>query len=127
MAMTGLRRVTVGLGLLEEPPPSEIAREGVPALLACIPPEHRDEAIELAHWGYGALGGVAYGLLSRSLRRGMWAGPAYGLGIWALFELVLAPAFGIRTSSERSVAERAALAADHVLYGAIVAGKPRAK
>ena len=127
MAMTGLRRLTTGFGLVEEPPPSEIAREGVPGLLARIPPDHRDEAIELAHWGYGALAGAAYGLLPASLRRGTWAGPAYGLGIWALFELVVAPAFGVRTSSERSVAERAALAADHVLYGAIVAGRPRAK
>ena len=127
MAMTGLRRVTVGLGLVEEPPPSEIAREGVPALLARIPPEHRDEAIELAHWGYGALAGAAYGLLPPLLRRGIWSGPAYGLGIWALFEVVLARVFGLRASNERTVAERSALAADHILYGAVVAGRPRAK
>ena len=51
MAMTGVRRITVGLGLVQKLPPEEIATEGVPALLAQVAPEHRETAIELLHWG----------------------------------------------------------------------------
>lgn len=49
MAMSGLRRLTTGLGLIQEEPPEQIAREGVPGLLERVPPDLRAEAIELAH------------------------------------------------------------------------------
>jgi hypothetical protein len=32
MAMTGMRRVSVGLGLVEETPPEELVEEGAPDL-----------------------------------------------------------------------------------------------
>lgn len=125
MAQTAMRRVTIGLGLVRRPPPERIALEGVPALLARVPAEHRDEAIELAHWAYGALAGAAYAALPRSLRRHGWAGPAYGIGVWLFFEAVLGPALlGLERTKKRSASERLALAGDHALYGAVVAKRP---
>lgn len=124
MAMTGMRRVTVGLGLLPEPPPEEIAREGVPKLFARVPPEHRDEVLELAHWGYGAAAGAAFATLPRDARHSVWGGTLYGLATWAFFELCVAPVLGLRSPRERTVSERLALVADHLLYGLVVAARP---
>jgi len=91
MAMTGMRRVTTDLGLVEEPPPERIAKGGVPGLFARIAPEHRETAIELFHWGFGAVGGVGYGFLPAVICRRRWSGPAYGLVILGVFEAVIAP------------------------------------
>jgi hypothetical protein len=122
MAQTALRRVTTGLGLVRRPPPEQIALEGVPTLLARVPAEHRDEAIELAHWAYGAFAGAVYTTVPRALRQRGWGGPAYGVAVWLLFEAVLAPALlGLERTKERPHRERLALAADHTLYGAVVA------
>jgi hypothetical protein len=38
---------------------------------------------------------------------------------------VLAPMLGLRTRSERPTSERAAIITDHVLYGLVVASRPR--
>ena len=120
MAMTGLRRMTTGLGLLRKPPPEQLATEGVPGLLAKIPADKRDEAIELAHWAFGSLAAVAYSLLPGAVRRNGWAGPAYGLAIWALYEAVVEPRLARR--HERTPGDRIAVALDHALYGAVVGG-----
>jgi hypothetical protein len=53
------------------------------------------------------------------------SGPAYGIATWSFFEGVLAPMLGLRKPSERPTSERAAIIADHVLYGLVVAGRPR--
>ena len=125
MAMTGMRRMTTGLGLLERSPPERMAKEGVPGLLAVVPQNKRNEAIELAHWAYGAAAGAAFGVMPRSVRRHQWAGPLYGLGIWFVFEFVLRRLFRL-SEPRRKPHERLALAADHVLYGAVVGGRPGA-
>ncbi len=121
MAMTGVRRVTTDLGLVQKPPPEEIATEGVPGLLARVAPEHRETAIELFHWGVGAMGGMGFRLLPSALRRRRWAGPAYGLAILGAFETVIGPRLGIG-ATDRTAAERLALAADHVVYGLVLRG-----
>jgi hypothetical protein len=122
MAQTAMRRVTTGLGLVRRPPPERLAHEAVPALLARIPAEHRDEAIELAHWMYGAVAGTVFAALPEPLRQRRWAGPAYGIFVWLLFEAVLGPALlGLERTRRRPRSERLALAADHALYGAVVA------
>jgi uncharacterized membrane protein YagU involved in acid resistance len=125
MAMTGMRVMTVGLNLLPKDPPEEIFEDALPHYLELIPEEYRDEAIELAHWAYGAVGGAAFALLPAAIRRHRWSGPAYGIGTWSFFESVLAPMLGLRTPPERPASERAAIFADHVLYGLVVAGRPR--
>jgi hypothetical protein len=96
----------------------------VPGLLARVPPDLREEAIELAHWMYGGVGGAVFGVLPAAVRRHAWMGPAYGLATWILFETAVAPLFGLRRTHESRPLERAALAADHVLYGFVVASTP---
>ena len=125
MAMTGMRTVTTTLGLLRETPPEEVAGRGVPGLLGRVPPDRRPAAIELAHWGYGALAGAAFGAVSAAARRRSFAGAAYGIVIWALFEVGVAPALGLRTGGERGALERVALVGDHLLYGTILADRGR--
>ena len=126
MAMTGIRRVTTGLGLVEKPPPERIATDAFPHLLAQVPPDHRDEAIELAHWGYGAAAGAAFGALPTRVRRNLLAGPVYGLAIWLAFEAGVAPMLlGIGHTKHRPLRERFAIAADHVVYGLVLAARPR--
>jgi hypothetical protein len=125
MAMTGLRRVTTGLGLLREPPPELIAEEAVPGLLRRIPAERRGASIELAHWAYGAAGGAVFGLLPAVARRHAWAGPAYGVAVWLAFEVGVAPALGLSGPRQWRASDRLAVVADHVLYGLVVAGRPR--
>jgi uncharacterized membrane protein YagU involved in acid resistance len=125
MAMTAMRVVTARLNLLQKDPPEEIFEDALPQFLKFVPREYRDEAIELAHWGYGAVGGAMFALLPAAIRRHRWSGPAFGIGTWSFFEGVLVPMLGLRKPSERPTTERAAFIADHVVYGLVVAGGSR--
>jgi len=124
MAMTGMRKVTTGLGLLEETPPVEMAKSApvFAPLIRRVPPKYQPEVIELVHWLYGGVGGAAYGRLVSSRRP--WVGPAYGLGIWAAFETGFVPMLGLDNARERKLTSRIFVALDHVLYGLILAGEP---
>jgi hypothetical protein len=110
MAMTGMRVVTVELGLVEQPPPQQIAGEGRGV---------RRAVVELAHWGFGAAGGAVYGALPSSWRDRSWTGPLYGLAIWTGFEAT-APLLGLPHAEGSRIGERLAIAADHVLYGLVL-------
>ena len=125
MAMTGMRSLTTRIGLVRRTPPYEIAEHGVPRILATVPRARRDEAIELAHWAYGAGAGAAFGALPPALRARTWAGPAYGIAIWAFFEVVVARALRLPRTRERRLGDRVGTAADHLLYGAVLVGWPR--
>jgi uncharacterized membrane protein YagU involved in acid resistance len=120
MAMTGIREFATAMGWVQLTPPEDIARNPARSLVARIPPQRREAAIELAHWAYGGMGGAAFGLLPRTLRRRLWVGPLYGLATWAFFQTVLAPALGLQHAEERPLSERAVLIADHLVYGLIV-------
>jgi hypothetical protein len=124
MAMTGMRTVSSGLGLLKQAPPEEVATEGLPCLFSRIPAENRDEVIELAHWLYGAGAGAVFGMLPAPIRRHAWAGPAYGIAIWLAFEAGIAPLLGLR-ERELDASDRLMVAADHVLYGLVLGARPR--
>jgi hypothetical protein len=119
-AMTGMRAFTVDLGLVDQTPPQAIARQRAQGLLRRVPRGRRRAAIELAHWAYGAGGGAAFALLPDGIRRRPWAGPAYGLLVWVGFELCLAPVLGLKQAKKQRPIERAALAADHLLYGLVL-------
>ncbi len=120
MAMTGMRILTVDIGLVEETPPQAIVKQKARGLLRRVPRERRRAAIELAHWSYGAGGGAAFALLPDGLRRRPYAGPAYGLAVWLAFEVGLAPLLGLSQARQLRLADRAGLAADHLLYGLVL-------
>lgn len=120
MAMSGMRTLTVELGLLDQPPPEAVMKQKAKAVVAPMPPGSRKAAIELAHWGYGAVGGAAFSLLPKAIRRSAWFGPVYGMVLWAAYEAVIAPGLGLRRRPGAKLSERAALAADHLLYGFIL-------
>ena len=119
-AMTGMRAFTVDVGLVDQTPPQAIAKQRAKGLLRKVPRGKRRAAIELAHWGYGAAGGAAYAVLPEAIRRQPWSGPAYGLVVWVGFELCLAPVLGLKQAKKQRPVERAALAADHLLYGLVL-------
>jgi hypothetical protein len=121
MAMTGMRAFTVHLGLVQQTPPQAIVRQRARGLIRHVPRRRRRAVIELMHWGYGAGGGVGFALLPKSLRQGhRWVGPVYGLVLWLGFELGLAPLLGLKQAKQVRPVERAALAADHLLYGLVL-------
>jgi hypothetical protein len=120
MAMTGMRRFAVEAGLLERPPPQQMAREAAPGLLRAAP-DGRERAVEeVAHWVYGASGGVVFAGLPEGVRRLPYAGPVYGLALWLGFELVLAPALGLSQHRRHGAGAHIALMADHALYGLVL-------
>ena len=127
MAMSGMREVTMGLGLVKQTPPDAVMQQQTGGMIARVPERHRRVAVQLAHWTYGAAGGAAFGLLPRPLRAWTPAGPIYGVLSWLGFELGLAPLMGLPHAQRPDLAESAALAADHVLYGTLVGATGWAK
>ena len=76
-------------------------------------------AIELAHWSFGAAAGSASGCCPTRSAAGL-GGPACGLAVWLGFELGVAPALGLPARQAPRPAERAAIVADHLLYGFVL-------
>lgn len=122
MAMTGMRAFTVNAGLVQEPPPKAMVDSR--GLLRLVPKAQRRAAIELAHWSYGAQGGAAFGLLPDGVRRRVWSGPAFGALLWLGFELAIAPVLGLKHAKSPRPVERAAILADHLLYGFVLSQMP---
>ena len=120
MAMTGMRSLTVSLGLVKETPPRAIVRQTSKGMFRVVPKRLRRAAVELMHWGYGAAGGAGFALLPADLRLRRWSGPAYGLLVWLGFELVQAPLMGLDQAKKARPVERVALAVDHLLYGLVL-------
>jgi hypothetical protein len=120
MAMTGMRQVTEGFGLVKEAPPKAIFRQKTKGLIRLVPRGKRRGMIELFHWGYGAAGGALFGALPDNVRRSRWGGPLYGLLVWVGFEAGVAPLLGLKQADEARPVDRAALAADHLLYGLVL-------
>jgi hypothetical protein len=110
MAMTGMRVVTVSLGLVSQAPPQQLAGEAS---------GRRRAGIELGHWAFGALGAAGFDALPAAWRGKSWAGPAYGLLLWAGFEAA-APLLGLPQAEGAKVSDRLAIAADHLLYGVLL-------
>jgi hypothetical protein len=120
MAMSGMRALTVDLGIVEQTPPEAIFKQRARGWLRKVPRGRRRAAIEVVHWGYGAAGGAAFAALPESLRRRAWAGPIYGLATWIGFEAGLAPTLGLSQATKPRPLERLALAGDHLLYGFVL-------
>jgi hypothetical protein len=121
MAMTGMRAVTVNTGLVQQAPPQAIFRQKIRWPGWSAQKRRRQRVIEeLAHWSYGGGGGAVFAVLPESVRLQPWAGPLYGLLIWLGFEAGLAPLIGLSQARQPRLLDRAALAADHVLYGYVL-------
>lgn len=131
MMMSALRQVTTGLGLVDQTPPDAIFKQRAFAPLIRMPAlafflaRRQVAVVELAHWLYGAGGGATFALLPRSVLGKEWAGAAYGLATWAVFELSIAPVLGLDQATKIRPVERLMFAGDHVLYGVILAGDRR--
>ncbi|GIF49229.1 hypothetical protein Afe04nite_37680 [Asanoa ferruginea] len=121
MAMSGLRRVTTTLELVADTPPEAIVEATLPGIFDRIPEERRPVIVEAVHWTYGTLGGAAFGLLPRKVRRRPLAGLIYGALFWTAFEVGIAPLLGLPQAHRWKPEEEAALLADHLLYGVVVA------
>lgn len=120
MAMTGMRSVTVGLGLVRETPPTAIVRQRARRLSHKLPRKRRRASTELFHWSYGAVGGMMFAMLPARIRHAPWGGPAYGLAIWVGFEAGIAPVLGLDQAKRQRSVERMVFAVDHVLYGFVL-------
>jgi hypothetical protein len=95
MAMTGMRKLTSGLGLVGQTPPEAIIRQRLDLVMAALPngrraalkalirPERRRALGEAAHVGFGAAAGAAYGALPAEVRQAGWSGPAWGIVVWS--------------------------------------------
>ncbi len=122
ICMSGVRSLTVRLGLLKQTPPEMVVEEHAGGLLEWIPENRREAAVELLHWVYGAVGGAGFGVLPDRVRLLPWAGPMYGVVLWLGFETVVSPVLGLGRQRRRHTAvERITLTADHLMYGAVLA------
>ena len=134
MAMTGVRQVTTGLGLVEQTPPDAIIKQRAPGLLVRMPrlaflvAKRQTALVELAHWFYGAVGGAGFTMLPDSVRRrSVSAGIGYGLLTTLVFELGIVPILGLDKFKKIRPTEQLMFTADHLLYGLIIAeGEKRA-
>ena len=127
MAMTGMRTFTADLGLLRETPPQSIAKKRRPTgILSYVPKSRRRAFVEVMHWSVGVTGGAIFGLFPDELRRTSWFGPVYGLGILLSYDFGIAPLLGLKQSKRPKATEQAALIADHLVYGLVLAGGERA-
>lgn len=122
MAMSGSRQFTANMGLVGKVPPEVMVGRIAPDQMRKLSPATRAGITELAHWGYGAVAGLGYGLLPASVRRRAVSGPAYGAAVWLAFELGIAPLLRIGAPHGKSIG-RLTVLADHVLYGVVVAGR----
>lgn len=120
MSMTGMRALAARLGWLEQTPPEMVTYEHGPEVLQRMSEQQREGVIIILHWAYGAGGGATFGLLPDRIRLKPWAGPAFGVAMWLGFELAIVPALGLELRKQHSTKERLALAADHLLYGAVL-------
>lgn len=120
MAMTGMREFTRRIGALEEPPPESIVRQRLLGRFGRPQSGRKRAQVELLHWGYGAVGGVGFGILPAELRRHPATGPIYGALAWLGFELGVAPILDLSQAKRWRLADRAALLVDHLLYGFVL-------
>ena len=67
MAMTGMRVMTVNLGLVEETPPRAILRQRVVYYAPGAEAISDAVATEIFHWTYGAGGGAAFAALPETV------------------------------------------------------------
>jgi len=82
--------------------------------------EVKEQATLFSHFGYGALGGVAYAAISERAPETspILKGALFGLGVWAASYYGLIPALDLKPKGEEMTAKRnLMMIASHVVWG----------
>jgi hypothetical protein len=76
----------------DAPAPAEVARRLIEGLFQVkVPAERIPLLTNGMHWAYGTGWGVVYALLADQAEEQAWAGPAFGLLVWAMSYVELVP------------------------------------
>lgn len=116
--MTGFFAVAQRRGQIGALPPRII----VNSLLPSLPPALTAPVATVAHFGYGAVSGAAFGLAVKPSRRTIPMGVAHGLSVWAMGYEAWLPALKVFPHAHRDERSRAiTILIAHIVYGAALA------
>jgi uncharacterized membrane protein YagU involved in acid resistance len=105
----------------DAPAPAQVARKLL-GLVGVEPPAKTIPLLTNAmHWGYGTTWGVAYALLAERAQEEAWAGPAFGLLVWAMSYVELVPMGIYEPPWAYEAAELADDVGYHLTYGTATA------
>lgn len=122
LAMSACLIVSERAGLMPGQPP----RMAVDRFLPRLDDRRADRIALLAHLVYGAAGGVAPAVLSRTSTIRPSAGSAYGLALWVVGYEGWVPVLGVLPPAHRDHRGRVAtMVAGHVVYGVTLAATLR--
>lgn len=120
--MTGWMRTARRCGLMREQPHHRIARVVLLPGSSEKPTSAERPVGGIAHLGFGATMGAAFGLLTGRHRPSAPAGAAYGVGVWAVSYQGWLPLSGIMPPAHRDRPGRAAaIFIAHIPYGVTLA------
>jgi hypothetical protein len=119
MAMSGVRVFAKDAGIVSEEPPRRLTRKRARGLLRSVSRKRSGAVAELVHWAMGGMFGAVFGLLPERLRRRAWSGPAFGFGVWLMFDALIAPLLGLSREWPKG-RERSVFVVDHLLFGLIL-------
>jgi len=120
VAMSAVMIAGDRVGLMAEPPPATITRSALRGAGVDRPSDSVAVLAPLAHLGFGAAGGLAYGLARRVVPvvPGALLGIAFGLAVWTVSYKGWIPAMGILPPPEDDRPGRpTVMVAAHVVYG----------
>lgn len=111
----------------KSPLPPAILTDTIQRKLGVFPnvrSEAKEQATLFSHFGYGALGGIAYALIADKvpIKSPMAKGTLFGLSVWAASYYGLIPALKLRPKGEHMSTKRnLMMIAAHVIWGASLA------
>ena len=123
VAMSAVMIVGDRAGLLGEPPPTTVTRAALREAGVQQPSEAAGLMAPLAHLWFGAQGGIAFGVIRRSVPSvpGGILGVLFGLGVYGVSYKGWIPALGILPPPEEDRPGRpAVMIAAHVVYGLLL-------
>ena len=112
------------LGLMGHQPPEEITGRLARGAGTHVRGASLDVAAAAAHLAFGGVAGALYASLRRvgPVAAGTWAGPAFGVVIWAIAYRLVLPRAGLIDGTERVGRTRdVVMLVAHLVYGAVLA------